>query len=315
MGAGTLALAVAWLLLGQAPDEVYHTNQRDLSVPIVLPDNYRSQLRDLLLFASWDQGQTYELVNRVPPEKREFEFKANNDGTCWLKVAVINLQGKQEPENIQQLPPSQKIVIDTMRPVVRTFTAQRQGDEVTVAWDILEDHLDPRGFRLEYQSKDNPSGFWTPIPAIPGLTGQQRFRPTSASPLVLRLAAKDQAGNQSYRDTEVAGGITAVSYSPPVGTVSNQSAPASGVLPPPAPPPSTGNSLPPPPLPMEAVKQPQQQRPSAWAASGAIEVPKNASSPRRQSPQSLQRLLRFRHLLMSPYPRPRRVSRCPLCNM
>jgi hypothetical protein len=283
---GTLALTMAWLLLGQAPVQVYHTNQRDLSVPIGVPDTFRSELRDLLLFASYDQGQTYQQVAKVGPDAKEFLFKASNDGSCWLKVAVINRQGKQEPENIQQGPPDQRIVIDTMKPVVKAFSAQRQGDDVTVTWDILEDHFDPQGFRLEYQVKDNSSSFWTPIQAAANLSGQQRFRPNHPSPLLFRLIAKDQAGNQSVAGAEVAGGITAVSYSPPAGPAPSSNNLASTTIPPPMAPPSTFGTEPlPPPPPTDAVKQPQQQLPNTWApASGPSNEPKERVVATSQAP-------------------------------
>ena len=157
--------------------------------------------------------------------------KRRNDGVCWLKVAVINRQGKQEPGNILQGPPDRKIVIDTIKPVVRAFTAQRQGDEIVAAWDILEAHFDPKDFHLEYQPKDNPSAFWTTIPATPGLIGQQRFRPTAASPLMLRLTVKDLAGNASFGVADVPGDIKTVSYNPPAAPTSIN------VLPPALPPP------------------------------------------------------------------------------
>ena len=96
----------------------------------------------------------------MPPllaDKNEFNFESRNDGVCWLKVGVITRQGKQEPENIFDAPPKPKIAIDTIKPVVRALTAQRQGEDVVAAWEILEDHFDPKGFHLEYQPKDNPS--------------------------------------------------------------------------------------------------------------------------------------------------------------
>src|SRR4051794_13048248 len=123
MGAGTLTMTLMCLFLGQAANEVVHTNQRNLRIPINLPEEARrSEMRELLLFASWDQGKNYQQVATVLPNKTEFLFEARNDGSCWLKVAVINRLGKQEPDNIMEGPPNCKLIIDTMKPVVRTFT-------------------------------------------------------------------------------------------------------------------------------------------------------------------------------------------------
>ncbi len=267
-----LAMALASLFLGQGPTDLQYTNLRALRIPINFQDTLRGELREILLFASWDQGRTYQQVASVKPDKNEFLFEARNDGICWLKVAVINRQGKQEPDNIQQGPPHLKFVIDTMKPVVRSCTAQRQGEEVAVAWEILEDHFDVQNFQLEYQPKDNLS-FWTRVQAVPGLTGQVRFRPPTAGPVVVRLVARDLAGNQSFGVAEVAGDIRAVSFNSSVAGIGAAAAPTMAVppvLPAPAPPPTFGTSTAtplPPPLPQETTQH-QVQPTRNWSPVG-----------------------------------------------
>ena len=266
----TVAMILASLTLAQAPADPIHLNRRDISIPITFEASRRGELREILLFASWDQGRTYQQVAAVKPDQNRFAFQAPNDGTYWLKVACINRQGKQEPENIQAVPPNLKFIIDTMKPVVRTLTARRQGDEITIAWEILEDHFDPQAFQLEYQAKDSLS-FWTRIQAAPGLVGQAHFRPPTPGPIVVRLVAKDLAGNQSFSVAEVAGDIRAVSYSPKNAAAPSNAAPP--VLPPPAPPPTIAtpvvNSVPPP-LPTDIVKQPRNPPNHNWTAASEI---------------------------------------------
>lgn len=262
---GTLAMTLAWLSLGQAPGDPQYINMRDISIPITFQDSRRAELREIMLFASWDEGRTYQQVASVKPDQNRFVFRAPNDGACWLQVACINRQGKQEPENIQQWPPKVKFVIDTMKPVVRVLTARRQGEEIAIAWEILEDHFDPQAFQLEYQAKDSLS-FWTRIQAAPGLVGQAHFRPPTSGPIVVRLVAKDLAGNQSFSVAEVAGDIRAVSFSPNNGAAPTSVAPP--VLPAPAPPPTIGTSIAspvPPPLPADTLKQPQTSKHN-WTA-------------------------------------------------
>ena len=257
--------------------DVLISNQRLLRVPINFKDSLRNNLRDLLLFASWDQGRTYQQVAKVSPEKNEFVFEASNDGVCWLKVAVTDRQGKQIPDNIQQGRPDSIVVIDTMKPMLRVFTAQRQGDEVVVTWDIVEDHFDPQGFKLEYTSKDSPSSFWTTVGATPALTGKKSFRPNSGGNLLVHLVVKDQAGNQSEARAEVAGNnITLTNFSQPPAALPGNVA---SDLPAPAPPPSLENTasapsmpapiMPTPPVPVDAAKQPQIA-PNNWSPTAPV---------------------------------------------
>jgi hypothetical protein len=266
---GTLALTMACLLVGQVADDVSYQNKRTFTIPINIEDSRRAEVRELLLYASWDQGQTYQQVAAVFPDKKAFVFTAMNDGLCWLKAAVINRQGKQEPENIQKGRPDQKVIIDTMKPVMKTFEAQRQGDDIALSWVILEEHFDATGFRLEYQARDNPSAFWTNVPIPPGLTGQTRFRPTNTAPLNLRLIARDLAGNQSIATATVDSGITTAGYAPPPNRT-NFPATVTDDLPKPPPPstiPNTSSTFVPPPQPVDPPKgaQQQQQTNNNWA--------------------------------------------------
>jgi RNA polymerase sigma factor (sigma-70 family) len=184
-------LAVSAATFGQVDPNVVYTNQRELRIPVNV--QMESGLRELLLFASWDQGRTYDQVATAAPDAREFVFKAPHDGTCWLKVAAVDREGKREPKDVRQGPVSQKLIIDTVRPQVRVFTAQRQGDDVLLEWAIEEEHLDPEGIRLEYQSKDDA---WFTIPAKLG--SARRARQTCTAGLSrFRLTVKDKAGNQT----------------------------------------------------------------------------------------------------------------------
>lgn len=317
MGLATLAMLA--FFLGQAPGEVWHTNQRSLRIPINFQDARRSELRELLLFASADQGRNWQQVAAVLPDKTEFLFNAPAEGTWWLKVAVINRQGKQEPDNIQQGPPDLRIVVDTFKPLVQIASAQRQGDEVVVSWDVKEDNPDPKSLRLEYQPKDNPSAFWSAVPiVVPGPTGQVKFRPSSAGPLLLRLQVRDQAGNQGQATAEVGGTIATTSFTPPAGQGSTTGSP-----PPPAPPiglvpntpPNSGatTSMPPPlppnPSPAAPVVPPP---PLAVSNPAPVPPPQGAWTPGAAATPEANTKLVATSEPSNPAPVPASVARKPL---
>lgn len=273
---GKLTMTLLWLAVGQAapvtgpapagvaPD---FSNQRELRVPINFQSTLRSEMTDVVLYASYDQGRSYLQVARVKPDKNEFVFEPTVEGECWLRVAVINRQGKQEPENIQAGPPDRRIIIDRMKPVLRTFTAQRQEGDVVVNWEILEDHFDAQGFRIEYQPKDNPGAFWSAVQAAPGLSGQTRFRPNTAAPVFVRITAKDQAGNQIVASAETAGTVNVAALPPtlPNSVVVPAGGPnATAITGPPALPPAPGPMpvspmpvSPPPQIPPQEIRQAQ----------------------------------------------------------
>ncbi len=200
---GTLAKAVVCLALGQSPGDVVFRNSRTQTVEANFPEARRSEIRELILYASQDQGETWGQVSRITPDQREFSYTLPVDGSFWLRVAVVTRAGKQEPENLYKVQPHQKIVVDTLKPLVRITSAVRNGTEVAVGWEIREDHPDWSTFRLEYTTI--PGGPATPVQAAPGLTGLARFNPSTNGTVVVRLVLKDKAGNESVVTADVTG--------------------------------------------------------------------------------------------------------------
>jgi hypothetical protein len=219
MTAGTLMLA--WLLAaGPVPGDVYHINQRQLRIPISVDPARRSEIKELILFMSPDEGKTWNEQAFASPDQDAFPFFAPKDGTYWFTVCVVNQQNKREPADPYTVPPNQKIVIDTLRPVVRIKSAERQGDEIAVAWEIQEDHPDLASLKLDYRTSESVSNVWSPAPLQQATSGQTRFKVASAGPVSLRLQMQDLAGNGSVADAEVpaaagAAATSAVSAIPP----------------------------------------------------------------------------------------------------
>lgn len=273
MAANSWAMACVWLTLGQTPGDVSSsdvliTNQRSLSVPVNIQDARRAELRELVLYASNDLGRNWQQVAVIPPTQSAFTFTAPIDGGYWLRVAVFNKLGKQEPENLFQGPPDQKVVIDTMKPLLRMKPPERAGDNVAIAWELQEDNPEWPSFRLEYQPKDGGAA-WTPIQATAGLTGEARFRSTTPGPITIRLSMKDQAGNQAFALADVNGTINTAAFSNP----QTQAAP----IPAPMFPGVPATSLPPPPMEPSLVPPP---------VADAAKLPPAAGQPLKTFPMN-----------------------------
>jgi hypothetical protein len=275
MGAGSLALVGLWLFLGQVPGDIFFTNQRSHRIDVNFKDAPRGQIRELRLFASLNQGRDWDLVQTIQPDKDHFVFHAPADGYYWLRVAVVNQQGKQEPPNIAAGPPDQKMVIDTAKPVIRNLAAKRVGSEVSVSWDIQEENPDPASFRLEYLPKGSVAALGTAIPATPGLSGQTQFPVAGGQAVVVKLTLRDLAGNLSYAVAEVsADTVTQTSFNPSTG--SGPSSPGVGTA---VPSPGSPLELPQPiPLPLPTPPTtPTQTLPSP--AAGQVSPPAVAPAP------------------------------------
>jgi len=214
MAYGSLLLASLLLTVGQVPSDVACFNHRNLRVPIGIHPSKRAQISQLVLYVSSDQGKSWHQEAVVPPENDEFLFYAPFDGMYWLRVATVNKQGKQEPEDVTKGAPDQKVLIDTLKPMIRIASARREGDEVAVAWEIQEEYPDSASLKLEYRPVDGPPEQWSSVSVGQKLIDQARVRPNTASTLVVRLQIKDLAGNLSFAQAEVPGpgGVTAASF-------------------------------------------------------------------------------------------------------
>jgi hypothetical protein len=209
MATGILAVCLC-LTLGQNPGDVRYANFRSLRVPVNVPAALQPKIRELLLYASTDQGREWKHVaGPISSDKKEFAFYAPADGTYWLRVVKVSQDNVRDPDEVSLMrgPADMKLVIDTVQPIVKTIEAQRHGDDVYVSWEVQEANLDlgRDGMQLEYQVSDAPGAPWSPIPFSAALTGRTQFNPGHKHPLNVRLTVRDLAGNQSYGVKELPG--------------------------------------------------------------------------------------------------------------
>ena len=220
MNTGILTAAWLCMLVGQAQGlpEPFYVNSRNQSVPVVVPPALRGDLREMLLYFSVDQGRNWAQADRARPEKTAFTFYAPRDGVYWLRVAQVTKAGVQTPNDTALMdgPPSMIMIVDTMKPIVRSFEAQRDGEDVYVKWDVQDDNPDRAGISILYQVKNSLDGKWTAAPLqITDAQGQMKFRPATREALIVRLNVRDLAKNESYAPREVAGAVAVESYNPP----------------------------------------------------------------------------------------------------
>jgi hypothetical protein len=221
MGIHIWSLAV--LLAGPPAEDVAPLNHQSIRIPLTVDPARRAEIQQLILFVSSDQGKTWNQQSIAGPDQDGFSYVAPVDGVYWFSICVVDKQGKRDPPNIYDVPPSQKVLIDTLRPQIRV-SATRMADDVAVSWEIQEDHLNASSIKLEYHAADMPGEVWVPISATGGAIGQTRFRPAGPAALTVRMQAFDMAGNQGMATAEVAtggGAVNSTSLSPMVANAHN----------------------------------------------------------------------------------------------
>jgi beta-lactamase regulating signal transducer with metallopeptidase domain len=171
--------------------EGLHINRRAFRIPIRVSEERRPEVREVVLFVSRDQGQTWETHSRVKPDKDGFDFAATSDGLYYFTVAVIDQQGRQDPPDISRAPVGMQVVVDTIAPGVKLGAGPVKDGEVTLEWVVSDSNLDLSTLRLEIRQA---GGEWKPLPVNQAASGS--FTVTPPGPAwEVRLTVGDRAGN------------------------------------------------------------------------------------------------------------------------
>jgi hypothetical protein len=203
MTAGAVLVAGLLLAAGGSPDDVTYLHHRALKIPLDIDASRRELINQLVLYSSTDQGRTWHQYAVAGPEQDAFKFYAPADGLYWFTVEVMDKKGNRSPPDIYQAPPSRKIFIDSQKPELRIVSAQRQDDEVEVAWETQEDHPDLSTLKLEYRTPDAPAAVWYSAPLDPQMNGRTRFHPNGTGPVSIRMRVEDLAKNLGTAEAEV----------------------------------------------------------------------------------------------------------------
>lgn len=167
------------------------------------PDSGERRLRQVQLYVSTNQGQSWQASGAAAPEQRYFEFRAPQDGVYWFAVRTVDVDGRPFPASMDGARAGLKVVVDTQPPRVRLRELPPREAELGVEWEVRDENLDPAGQRLEYRPVGG--GEWTPLAADIPATGQHYFRPPTNAAVEVRLRARDRADNQAEEKLALGG--------------------------------------------------------------------------------------------------------------
>jgi hypothetical protein len=209
------------LVASPGPAKTYYISFRNCQIPIGNVDEKKRQyIKEVLLYLAGPDGKSWQLYGRAGPEKEAFEFRAAEDGAYQFKMAVVDAAtGTEDPKAEVRW-----IVVDTVKPLLRILSAERQGDEVLVRWDLVEKNPDYTTLKLEYRTSNSPDGLWSRANIAAPESGQARFH-ADGPVAAVRMSIVDLARNPSdvaelpvstFGDTGVAAAGGATTGLPPI---------------------------------------------------------------------------------------------------
>lgn len=193
MGIGALTWTCLLWAAPAAPPEAWPINDRTFQIPIAIKPDRRADVRKVYLYVSRDLGHSWGKQMTAAAEQEAFRYTAPADGTYWFAVTTLNSQGKEDPEDVYAIKKVQKVLVDTAPPKVGV-AAERRGEDVVVRWQVQDDNPDPGLVQVEYRPADSPESGWITV-NVPAGGDQASFHPDRAGDYVIRVRARDVAGN------------------------------------------------------------------------------------------------------------------------
>lgn len=82
-------------------------------MPLSVDPDRRDEIKQIHLYVSTDRGRTWRKAASAKAADKTIAYTAEHDGLHWFAVGVTDQQGKNHPENLEELKPLQKVLIDT----------------------------------------------------------------------------------------------------------------------------------------------------------------------------------------------------------
>lgn len=214
--------------VANAPADVRFVKKRTLDIPVSFKPERVKELDKARLFVSKDGGSLYEIGDTIDPTAAGFSYTAREDGEYWVQMQLVFKDGTLDPKDPSRSPPAEKLVIDTLKPVVTVTVAEMAGDEVVVEWKVDDKHPADGTTRLFYKPTGGSDASWLEAPAGSVKKRAARFKPASGGPITVQIATADLAGNVGHMNKEVGakGAVMPAGGAGPIPPVGKEIAPA-----------------------------------------------------------------------------------------
>ena len=158
--------------------DISYTKQTSFRIPFQT-DPSEKRLKQVQLYYSTDQGQSWHPYTSVMPEQKFFDFTASADGVYWFAVRTVDADGRGNPLTMQGVRPGLKVCVDTQPPTIRLRALAPRDGEVGVEWDVRDENLDAISLRLEYRLPAVAE--WLPLGGELSVSGQRYWKPATST--------------------------------------------------------------------------------------------------------------------------------------
>ncbi|MEM7316043.1 MAG: hypothetical protein AAF497_23145 [Planctomycetota bacterium] len=154
------------------------------------------------LFVSGNHGRDWSLYQQRSPDENRFTFRAGVDGEYWFAVRTLDQSGKPSVQRISN--PEMIVIVDRREPKLSVAAQVAPDREVHTQFTATDPEITRESLEIEYRTQADET--WKKVAVqsqslmVRGenLLGRANWiPPESAETVVMRVTAKDKAGNSA----------------------------------------------------------------------------------------------------------------------
>ncbi len=177
-------------------DPVVHWPRLDFVIPFNVEVTGQTP-REIQLEFSENGGRSWMLYSSGDVRTKQFHFKAKVDGEYQFRLKTLDSQGRSFDNPGEPL----RVAVDTTKPDAKLVVDIDQRGVMQAEFEISDAAIDVSSIQLAYQTEGLSQWREIPVELSPGQNPLEWFGsgswsiPSGTRQLVVRLTAKDKAGN------------------------------------------------------------------------------------------------------------------------
>jgi hypothetical protein len=202
-----IVLAMGGVLYGQGTtQEKIYSRQKAFRIPFQIPDpTEQKQLQEVQLYVARNGGKWEKYTSAppdVPPDKRSFTFRTDQDGEFWFAVRTMDKRGTLNPAEDADMQVGLRVIVDSEVPRIELRPVARNGREVGFEWEVQDRNIDLETLKTEYRVEGQET--WRAVPGVvQKFFGQVFWVPESAGRVTVRCQVQDRAHNLGIQSIEL----------------------------------------------------------------------------------------------------------------
>lgn len=193
-----ILVVIAGLLFGQSsawgavsPKRTY-TNKVRFRIPFESNSLKRSNVREVQLHVSQNQGDSWDLAQVLTPDGGKFEYVATAEGEYWFAIKTLDTQNQLRPPR-GSYDTGLIVIVDTSNPILDLSLQQIDVGKVQARWRASDTHLEIDTLRLEYLAPGARD--WALLDVAPRARGETSWILKQTGIVSVRGVISDTSGN------------------------------------------------------------------------------------------------------------------------